>query len=350
MNKAIAVFSFSLFAASSSYSQIGGGSAYNFLALPIPARVAAAGGNAICIKENDVNLTLQNPSLLDSAMDNSLALNYVNYFTDVNYGYAVYSKHFNKIGTFSGGVQYVNYGRFIEADPNGTVTGQFKAGDYSLNLGYGRNIDSSLSVGATLKTIYSSLSNYNSIGSAVDIASTYCNAKKRYVVALVIKNAGFEWKPYVKGNREPLPFEVQLGASKKLKHAPFRFSVIAQHIEKWDLTYDDPNNPSIVVDPLTKEVKQKSKLKTFGDKLGRHIIMGGEFLLTKNFNLRVGYNYQRRKELQVISTPGMVGFSFGFGFKVSKFQISYGRAAYHLSGASNHFSISTNLSDFYSKK
>jgi hypothetical protein len=43
----------------------------------------------------------------------------------------------------------------------------------------------------------------------------------------------------------------------------------------------------------------------------------------------------------------MVGFSYGFGIKISKFHLSYGRATYHLAGASNHFSISTNFSSFY---
>ena len=46
----------------------------------------------------------------------------------------------------------------------------------------------------------------------------------------------------------------------------------------------------------------------------------------------------------------MVGFSWGFGIKISKFHFSYGRATYHLAGGSNHFSLSTNLSDFYHKK
>lgn len=332
------------------YSQVGGSNTYNFLNLPVPARVAALGGNLICVKDADINLSLQNPSLLDSSMHNSFAFNYVNYFTDINYGYAVYGKHFKNIGTFSAGINYMNYGKFIQADENGVITGEFNAGDYALNIAYGRAIDSIFSVGATMKTIYSAYSNYTSIGSAIDVAATYSNTKKQVTMAMVVKNMGIQWKPYVEDNREPFPFEIQWGISKKLKHAPFRISLILQHMEKWDLTYDDPANPSVTVDPITKEIKEKGKLNIFSDKLMRHIIIGNEFLITKNFNLRVGYNYQRRKELKLDTAPGMPGFSFGFGLKISKFQLNYGRAAYHLAGASNHFSISTNLSDFYSKK
>ena len=351
MNKTVILNSTFLILNSFLFAQIGGTSTYKFLDIPVPARVAALGGNLICVKDNDVNLSLQNPSLLNPEMNNQMALSYINYYSDINYGTALYSKNYDSIGTFSAGMQFLNYGKFTEADPNGTITGQFKASEYALNLGYGKQLDSNFSIGANLKTIYSSLAtSYSSIGSAIDLAATYNNSAKRYAVAAVIKNAGIQWKPYVKGNREPLLFEVQLGISKKLKHAPFRFSLIAQHLEKWDLTYEDPSNPSVTVDPLTNKTIKKSKTKVFADKLMRHFVIGTEILITKNFNIRLGYNYERRKELKIPDSGGMAGFSFGFGIKISKFQISYGRAVYHIAGPSNHFSVTTNLADFYSKK
>lgn len=333
-----------------SFSQSGGKSAYQFLNLPFAARTAALGGNTISTKDDDINLSLQNPSLLDSSMHNKLAFNYINYFTDINYGYTAYARHFENIGTFSAGMQFLNYGQFTAADETGLITGQFKAADYSLNLSYARAIDSSFSVGGTLKTIYSVLEQYTSVGSALDIAGTYYNKERLFTAAAVIKNIGTQWKPYRPGNKEPLPFELQVGISKKLAKAPFRFSVIGQHLQVWDLSYEDPENPVLTADPLTGEAIKQNKTKIFSDKLMRHIIIGGELLLTKNFNIRIGYNYLRRQELKLDTRPGMIGFSFGLGFKISKFNLSYGRAAYHLAGASNHFSITTNLSDFYSKK
>ena len=79
------------------------------------------------------------------------------------------------------------------------------------------------------------------------------------------------------------------------------------------------------------------------------MIFGVEFLPTKNFSVRFGYNFKRRKELLITSKPGGAGLSWGVGFKISKFHFNYGRATYHLAGPSNHFSINTNLSDFYKK-
>jgi hypothetical protein len=67
----------------------------------------------------------------------------------------------------------------------------------------------------------------------------------------------------------------------------------------------------------------------------------------ENFHVEVGYNYKRRKEMAISARPGMVGFSAGFGFRVSKFHFSFGRASYHLAGGTSHFSLTTNLSEFY---
>jgi hypothetical protein len=79
------------------------------------------------------------------------------------------------------------------------------------------------------------------------------------------------------------------------------------------------------------------------------MILGVEFIPIKSFYFRAGLNYERRKELMIDTQPGMVGFSWGFGLKISKFQLSYGRATYHMAGASNHFSININLSEFIRK-
>ncbi len=328
-------------------AQTGGNNTYEFLNLTNPARVAALGGTLISVKDNDLNLSFQNPALLDSTMHNELAMSYTDYFAGIHYGYAAYSRTYKKIGSFSAGVQYLDYGSFTAATVTGEITGQFTANEYSMNLAYGRPIDSMFSVGATLKTIYSKLATFTSYGSAVDIGGVYNNTKRLFSTALVIKNIGRQWKAYNDVN-EPLPFEIQWGVSKKLQHAPFRIDLTATHLETWDLTYVDPSAQT--VDPITGATIEKKKLAVFGDKLARHLVVGGEILLSKNFHLRVGYNYERRQELKLETHSGITGFSFGFGLKVSKFNLSYAYARYHLAGGPNHFTFSTNFSDFSSKQ
>ncbi len=328
------------------FAQVGGNNTYEFLNLVPSARIAAIGGNGIAIKDNDINLAFQNPSLFNNSMNNSLAFNFSNYLADINYGSVGFSKHIQKLGSFGAGLQYINYGRFKETSATSEDLGNFYALEYALNLAWAKQLDSNFSIGANLKTIYSQLYDYRSFGNAVDIGATYYKRSKNFTAALVIKNIGMQLKPYTAGNREKLPFEIQAGISKKPQHVPFRISVIAENLERWNLLYEDTITV-ITIDPTTQQPEKKKK--HIVDNTLRHIVVGGEFLITKNFNIRLGYNYQRRKELKVESRPGMAGFSLGAGFKISKFNISYAWSSYSIAGGSNTFSIITNLSDFTSK-
>ncbi len=329
------------------HAQTGGNTTYDFLELISSPRVAALGGNLNCVKDDDLNQFAENPALLNEEMHNQLVLNYTNYFAGINYGYAAYSRSYDSIGSFAAGLQYINYGNFTEADLAGNVLGEFNAGEYALHLGYSKTWDSTFSIGVNLKTIYSQLYDFNSLGFAVDVGGIYHKAESDFTAALVIRNAGFQVKSYVNGNNEPLPLDIQIGISKRLAHMPFRFSIIAHHLNKPDLSYKDPALTETQIDPLTgEEIEPKKRI---GDKIMRHFIFGGEFVPSKNFNIRIGYNYLRRQELKVDTRTSLVGFSFGAGIKISKFKFNYGLARYHLAGSTHHFSISTNLSDFYSK-
>ncbi len=334
-------------------AQTGGQHTFDFLNLNANARIAAMGGNLISIKDDDLNLFSQNPAALNPSMNNQLALNYVPYFSKINYGYAAFAKNFDSIpGTFAVGVHYVNYGTFTRADETGQVLGEFSAGEFALNLGYAHQFgkDSVFSVGGNLKAIYSALETYNSWGLGLDAAAMY-QSKKGFTASVVLKNMGVQVQKFSsKGGHESLPFEIQVGISQQFAHLPFKISIIAHHLETPNLRYEDPNNQAPTVDPLTgEEIKQK---KYIGDKIMRHFIFGGEFAPGKRkiFSVRIGYNYMRRQELKVESRPGTMGLSWGIGLKISKFRFSYARAAYHLAGASNHISISTNISDFHKKE
>ncbi len=328
-------------------AQKGGESTYSFLGLTNAARVAALGGEVVSLMDDDLNLVYHNPSLLTAGMHSHLTLNYVNYFAGVNYGYAAYSHHQAGIGNFAAGMHYVNYGTFDRTDELGQSLGTFKAAEYALNLFYSRElIDTILTAGINLKPIFSSFEQYTSTGVAVDLGITYHSPQSLTTVALVARNLGTQITSYA-GTREKLPFELQAGITQGLAHAPFRFSLTFQHLERWDLTYEKPDEDGLanIGDPV-----ERSRFDIFGDKLMRHLVVGVEFLLGENFHVDMGYNYKRRQEMKMNARPGMVGFSFGFGFRISKFHLSFGRASYHLAGGTNHFSLATNLSEFYRKQ
>ena len=324
-------------------AQKGGESTYSFLGLTNAARVAALGGEVVSLMDDDLNLVFHNPALLSPGMHSNLSLNYVNYFAGVNYGYASYAYSAGEIGNFAAGMHYVNYGTFDRTDELGVSQGTFRASEYALNLFYSRSfLDSALSAGVNLKPIYSSLEQYSSFGLALDLGVTYQLSNSLTTFGLVLKNMGAQITSYTT-NRESLPFEIQAGVTQGLAHAPFRFTVTFQHLERWDLSYTVQDDDV----SFSGSDDAKSGFDEFADNFMRHVVFSTEFLLGKNFHIDLGFNYKRRKEMMVSARPGMVGFSAGFGFRVSKFHFSFGRASYHLAGGTSHFSLTTNLSEFY---
>jgi hypothetical protein len=327
-----------------------GGKIFQFLENTNSARVAALGGKAVAISDDDLNLPFHNPSLLKQSMHNHLVLNYVDYFAGINYGYVSYSRSYKNIGNFAAGIHYINYGKFIGADESGIKTSEFRAADYAINLIYSRPLDSLFTLGVNLKPIYSDLESYNSLAVAIDAGITYYNPDRLFSASFVLKNIGTQITTYYpNGDKELLPFEIQLGVSQKLKYAPLGIYIVAEHLEKFDLSYKTEEEKESEADPFTGDEIKEDKLATFLDKCMRHIIIGTEIFITDNFMLRFGFNYRRRVEMMVDARPGIVGFSWGVGIKIAKFHLSFARPTYHLAGAPNHFSLSMNLSEFYKK-
>lgn len=337
-------FVFFYFSTSHIQAQIGGDNTYEFLNLTRSSRIAAMGGDFLTINDHDITLTTTNPSLITPEMHNSLGVAYVDYFSGVNYGFAAYSRSFDKIGSFVASISYISEGKFDYADETGERYGTFYVGENAINIGWGRQLDSIFSIGANLKFVYSSLESYKSYGLLVDVAGSYNSRDNTFTASLIAKNIGRQLKAYQGGNIEPVPFEFQIGIAKRLKHLPFRYSILYNHLEKWDLRYDDPSTQQ--TDPITGEPVKTSGIEEFADNLMRHIVIGGEILIGKNFSLQGGFNYKRRQEMKIESKKALVGFSWGFGFRVSKFRISYARSTYHLNGSPNYITLTTNLSSF----
>ena len=326
----------------SSMAQTGGTSTFQFLDFVNSARSEAVGGYLITIKDNDATLGVRNPALINKEMHGMLAFNYVNYFADTRLGFTSYARHFKNVGTFTGTLLYANYGQFEYADINGERNGSsFSANDLALNVGYGYEIDSNFSIGASFKFGASFLESYNAFGVAGDLAAHYQKKSKGFGAALLIRNVGLQLNSYVANNREAVPFNVLLSMSKKLEHAPFRFSLTYQDLHRWNVIYFDPNQAP-ETDPLTGDLIV-AEAPSFGNKLMRHLIFSGEMILSENFHFRFGYNYKKRIENKVAIKPGLTGISWGFGLKVKKFHLSYALSKSHLAGTSNHITMTTRI-------
>lgn len=321
-------------------SQIGGEYSFDFLNLANSARMASLGGNQIALNDStDLNVSHNNPALLRPGMANLISLNYVNYFAGIKYGYAAFSFESPVPGNFALGMQYINYGSFIEALPNGVKTGAtFTAGEYALNIIWSHEAGRFL-YGINLKPILSSFENYQSVAIAGDLGLSFLSKNRLGVVSLVARNFGTQLTRYYDGaEKQPLPFDLQFGISQKLQHAPIRFAATLQHLQKWDLAKPEINFTS----SGTTYIEE-----SFTKKFMRHLVLGVELLPSPNFTLRAGYNYQLRQEMKLDERLSTVGFSWGFGVRVSRFQLNYGSSRFHIAGSSNILSLAINLGEKY---
>jgi hypothetical protein len=327
------------------YTQIAGTKAFAFLNMPSSARQLSLGSNFISTVDNDLSQAWNNPAVLNSAMDKHVFATYNNYVSDINSGYFSYGKTFKNIGTFSLGILYLDYGTFNGYNEAGISTGTFKAQDQCFNLSFGKQVNNKFRIGASAKYIYSIYESFVSNGLSTDLSGIYTDSAKQFTVTAFARNIGFQAIPYNGTERQGLPMEIAVTISKRLEHLPFRYHLIFSNLQKPDFRYtisqtgekDENGNP-------------KLKTMTMGDNILRHIGLGGELNLSKFFVLRFGYNHMKRKEMGQEQKRGTTGFSWGLGFKVSKFQISYGSASYFYGHNSNQFSLLLNLNDFYKKK
>mgnify|MGYP000506710641 CR=1 FL=1 len=335
---------------STSYSQVGGEHIYEFLNLSSSARVTGLAGHIIAVQDDDdVVLGYNNPAALNPSMHNGLSFNYNFYLADIDAGYVSYGHYLKKWDvTLSASAKFINYGEFDATNIFGQVEGTFKANETAIVLGASKRLYERLTIGANAMLISSRLAEYNSIGINSDVGFIYSDTSTQFNIALVAKNLGRQLTKY-DDESEFLPFDLQIGISKRLKYLPFRWSIIYHDLQRWNILYDDPNTEEsslFIIDGQSGD----SKSDIFIDNLARHFVINGEFLFGKreNFRIRLGYNHQRKKELQVEGFRTAAGFAFGLGLRFKRFGLEFGHGFYHIAGGSNHLSISTNLNTFKS--
>jgi hypothetical protein len=323
------------------FCQTGGGTTFALLDLGYSARSNALGTDFITVKDQDVNLGVSNPSLYNSRMNKMAGFNQAFMAGGINYGMATYARRLDSISTLAGHLRYIDYGKMNRTDEAGNNLGTFSPSEYILGAGMGRQWNPQISVGANVNLIYSQLESYNSFGASVDLAGTFTSEKSNLLVTALVKNAGIQFKGYTQKNRAALPADFQLGVAHKLAHAPFRFSLLAHHLNKWDLTYVDPAlQPTI--DALTGDTIPV-KFAGFGEKLAHHFTYQVELLISKSIQLRAAFDYHRRQELKLVQLPGVAGFSFGVGLQFKRITVDYGFSIFSKAGYSNSLSISSNL-------
>lgn len=331
------IFHFSFF--NSINAQVAGLNTLAVLDMSNAGRTAALGLDYLPLYDSDLSIGIDNPSLIRNNMGGTGMLSYASLFDGGGRGLLAYGLETKRLGTLVLGFHFNNYGRFTEYDEEETELGSFTAADYVLCVGWGVWLDSNFSVGVNFKPALSQYADYTALAAVFDVAGSYTSDNRRFTGTLMARNIGAQILTFDE-TVETLPFELTAALSYKLVGAPFRFFLAATELQQWDLRYDDPMQPTTVVDPFTGQVQSQSWFEGTLDNVMRHALAGVEITIGRSLSARVGYSYRQNMEMRGVDAFNLSGFSFGFSFHTKRFGLDFAHRGYHLGQAQNYFTLS----------
>ena len=309
-----------------------GNEAFSFLRLPNSNRASAMGGHTVSLVENDPSLIFHNPGLLGTEMDGTINLNYLNYISDINAGSALFTKAHGEKGAWGVGASFFSYGDIQETTPDNTQLGKLSTKDISLQGFYARDLSERWRAGLSMKFLYSALADYSSIGLCFDAGLSYYNSETEFSYGFVLKNIGAQLKPFY-DERQKMPWDIQMGFSKRMRHAPIRFSLTAQYLNRWKFQYVDDADNTYDGD-------------SFFQAFVKHFVIGVDFIPSDNFWVGVGYNPKTALDMKLSGGGnGLAGLSAGAGIRIKMFDVGCSIAKYHPSALSMMISLSFRLAD-----
>lgn len=301
-------------------------SVFNFLSMSSSSHAVALGGKNISTIQDDLSLTFQNPALLGSVSDNTLNLNLMTYMKGSKMGSAAFSKIAGERGTWGASAQFVGYGSIKETLASGEIIGDSQALDMSINAMYSYSLSDHWIGGVTGKFIYSTYAGYNSCALAVDLGLNYYDADNDVSFSAVAANLGGQVKAF--GDiHERIPFDLAIGISKGIAHAPLRIHATINDLTRWskDYFYFDGDEPG------------------FGRILLNHLNLGAELLPTDRTYIALGYNFRRANEMTAAGASHGAGLTCGAGITLKRFKLGVAYAKYHISAPSLSCSVSYSL-------
>ncbi len=285
------------------------------------ARVAATGGFSPALVTNDAGSFFSNPALLTEKMHGMFSVTYLNHVAGLNSGTVAYAFQVDSLSTAGIGVRYLSFGSIDRSDQDGRRSGTFNASDLDLSISGSRLTSSGLRYGANVHFLLSSLDGESASALSFDGGLLYEVDDRGLAIGLTIHHAGFVMSSIGSKNAR-LPVDLRIGVSKKLTHTPLLLTLSMYRINK-----------------LGEAPKELSNLA----RLMYHVILGGEFQFSRNFQLRLGYNFRRHDELGLKSRLDFAGVSTGFGLQISRIGIDYAFSSWSSLGGLHRFTVRTSL-------
>lgn len=317
---------------------LGGKAAYTFLKLPSSPLLAAAGGVNVSYRAGEVGLTAGNPALLGEEVSKQINTSFNGYLAGINAYSLTGAWHAEKLQTsFGGHVQYLDYGTLPATDAAGNTTGTFRPVDFVVQVSAARKYLEKWNYGLSLKLINSSYGQYRSTALAADVGLHYHDTARNFSASVVVKNMGGQLTTYAQEGEE-LPFDLQAGVTKRLANAPFGFSLTAQHLQTFDLLYNDTTFTTDVGRPSTSAFS----------KIATHLVAAAHVYAGGSLEATIGYSFLRRRELNIGNGGnGLAGFSAGLRLRLAKLQVLYARSAFQRGVAANQIGVTLHLDKLF---
>lgn len=322
---------------------LGGNTVFNFLKLPNTPQLTALGSINVSKISDDIGLAAYNPALLKPGMHTQMNAVFNSFFAGIKvYDLALVYRS-DKLNTnFLWSLNYFSYGTIQQTDASGNVFGNLRPVDWSMQVSASRKYMEKWNYGATLKFINSNYGIYRSNGIAMDVGVLYSDSSKLFSASVLAKNMGFQLKKYDGTEAQDIPFDLEVGITKRLRNAPFGFSFTAHHLQQFDIRYSDTsfNNEN--------GFPNGSNSKVSFDKIFRHFVIATDIYLGDKVEVSAGYNYLRRQELNIgNSGNGLNGFSLGVGVLLKKIQIRYALASYEGNTTYSQFGLNLKLNEYF---
>lgn len=241
-------------------------------------------GGANVALANDASAIFWNPATLTNLQDRSLSFMHLPLPEGTNYDFAAFGWPTVDYGTFSVGAFLLTTGDIERRDESGRLLGNFSANQQMFLIGYGKQINRFLALGATLKLYGQSFDNSSAFGAGGDFGLKIALSEK---IALGL-NAQNIVSPSIRIDRdeETLPITFKAGAGVMLPISEGR------HILSLEVDLDKTEN----IDPVFHA--------------------GGEFAFLNRYFLRAGYDVD-----QVNLGAGLrVGFAqIGYTFRTQDY-------------------------------
>lgn len=260
-----------------------GTTGFDFLQITPTAREAALAGASTAQPDGAFGF-YYNPAAT-GAMTGA-QFTYINYPAGIHLGSAAYTQPLDNTKGIGVGIYYLNSGTMKKTNEQGEELGTFGASFTCLNLSGSYRFISNLLVGAGIAGLYGTIDTFFSVGIVGNIGVTYEPPVPGLRLGFTARNLGAEIKPF--GTRDPMPLELNLGAS-------------------WQPT------PALNLNlNLNKPINNRFNIRA-----------GIEGWVNQFLALRAGYNSLGSDLMVDSGADPLAGFAAGIGVRYNRYQLDY---------------------------